>query len=130
MLKCTFNRYNPDDKDFKIEKVLNEIFMFIHFKRTQQSSQEDMVIIQKNNGDEYPYVAICGQQGYVAQKIQNKLADYPNATLVVLAETPNAIVHYNWLRERGCIIANADRVRHFRLGEHYMHLQLMALQEV
>ena len=104
--------------------------MFIHFKRTQQSSQDGMVIIQKNNGDEYPYVAICGQQGYVAQKIQNKLADYPNAQLVVLAETPNAIVHYNWLHERGCIITNPERVRHFRLGEHYTHRQLMELQEV
>ena len=83
-----------------------------------------MAVIQKNKGDEYLYVTICGQQGYVAQKIQNKLADYPNAQLVVLAETPNAIVHYNWLRERGCIIANPDRVRHFRLGEHYTHRQL------
>ena len=89
-----------------------------------------MVVIQKNNSDEYPYVAICGQQGYVAQKIQNKLTDYPNDQLVVLDETPNAIVHYNWLRERGCIIANPDCVRHFRLGEHYTHKQLMKLQEV
>ena len=89
-----------------------------------------MVIVQKNNGDEYPYVAICGQQGYVAQKIQNKLTDYPNGQLVVLAETPNAIVHYNWLRERGCIIANPDRVRHSKLGQHYTHKQLMELQEV
>ena len=69
-----------------------------------QDTRKDngMVVIQKNNGDEYPYVAICGQQEYVTQKIQNKLADYPNGQLVVLAETPNAIVHYNWLRERGC----------------------------
>ena len=89
-----------------------------------------MVMVQKNNSDEYPYVAICGQQGNVAQKIQNKLADYPNDQLVVLAETPNAIVHYNWLRERGCIIVNPDRVRHFRLREHYTHKQLMKLQEV
>ena len=89
-----------------------------------------MAVIQKNNDAEYPYVAICGQQGYVAQKIQNKLADYPNAQLVVLAETPNAIVHYNWLREWGCIIANPERVRHFRLGAHYTHRQLMELQEV
>ena len=89
-----------------------------------------MAVIQKNNDDEYPYVAICGQQGYVAQKIQNKLADYPNAQLVVLAETLNAIVHYNWLRQRDCIIVNPDRVRHFRLGEHYTHRQLMELQEV
>ena len=53
-----------------------------------------MVMVQKNNSDEYPYVAICGQEGNVAQMIQNKLADYPNDQLVVLAETPNAIVHY------------------------------------
>ena len=32
-----------------------------------------IVVIQKNNGDEYPYIAICGQQGYLAQKIKNKL---------------------------------------------------------
>ena len=66
-----------------------------------QDTRKDngMAVIQKNNGDEYPYVAICGQQGYVAQKIQNKLADYPNGQLVVLAETPNAIVHCNWLCE-------------------------------
>ena len=88
-----------------------------------------MAVIQKNNGDEYPYVAICGQQGYIAQKIQNKLVDYPNGQLVVLAETPNSIVHYNWLRERRCVISNPDRVRHFRLGEHYTHQRLMELQE-
>ena len=30
-----------------------------------QDTRKDngMVIVQKNNGDEYPYVAICGQQG-------------------------------------------------------------------
>ena len=75
-----------------------------------------MVIIQNNNGDEYPYITICGQQGYEAQKIQNKLIDFPNGQIAVLAETPNSIVHYNWLRERGCIEVNPDRVRHFRLG--------------
>ena len=46
-----------------------------------------IVIIKKKNGDEYPYIAICGQQGYVAQKIQNKLIDFPNGQIVVLAET-------------------------------------------
>ena len=30
----------------------------------------------------------------MAQKIQNKLVNYPNSQIVVLAETPNAIVHY------------------------------------
>ena len=85
-----------------------------------------IVVIQKNNGDEYPYIAICGQQGYVAQKIKNKLIDFPNGQIVVLAETPNAICHYNWLRERGCIIVNPDRVRHFRLGT-MTHQQLLYL---
>ena len=38
-----------------------------------QDTRKDigMTVIQKNNGDEYPYVAICGQQGCVARKIQN-----------------------------------------------------------
>ena len=86
-------------------------------------------VIQKNNDDPYPYIAICGQQGYVAQKIQNKLVDYPNGQIVVLRETPNAVVHYNWLRERGCIVVNPDRARHFRLGENYSHQRLMELQD-
>ena len=45
-----------------------------------QDTRKDngMAVIQKNNDDAYSYVAICGQQRYVAQKIQNKLADYPN----------------------------------------------------
>ena len=89
-----------------------------------------MVIIEKNNGDEYPYIAICGQQGYVAQKIKNKLIDFPNGQIVVLAETGNAIVHYNYLRERGCIEVNSGRVRHFRLGRNLRHQDLLGIQEV
>ena len=99
-----------------------------HLEDTRKDN--GMAIIQKNNGDpEYPYIAICGQQGYVSQKIQHKMIDYPNAQIVVLAETPNAIVHYNWLRERGCIIPNPDCVRHFKLGENYTHQKLMELDE-
>ena len=88
-----------------------------------------MVVIQKNNGDEYQYIDICGQQGYVAQKIQNKLIDFPNGQIVVLAETGNSIVHYNWLRERGCIEVNPDRVRHFRLGRNLRHQDLLGIQD-
>ena len=73
-----------------------------------------MAIIQKNNGDyEYSYIAIYGKHSYASQKIQHKMIDYPNVQIVVLAETLNAIVHYNWLCERGCIIPNPDRVRNF-----------------
>ena len=88
---------------------------------------EGIVIIQKNNGDPYPYLAICGQQGYVAQKIQNKIVDYPNGQIVVLSETPNSVIY--WLRERGCIVVNPGRVRHFRLGENYSHQRLIELQD-
>ena len=110
----------------RVERLQERYVPYLQDTRKDSS----MAVIQKNNGDEYPYAAICGQQGYVAQKIQNKLTDYPNAQLVVLSETPKAILQYNWLRERGCIIVNQERVRHFRLGAHYAHRQLMELQEV
>ena len=69
------------------------------------------------------------QVGKVTQKIKNKLIDFPNGQIVVLAETPNAICHYNYLRERGCIEVNPDRVRHFRLGGNMTHQQLLELQD-
>ena len=72
----------------EVERLQKRYVPYLQDTRKDNS----MVIVQKNNGDEYPYVAICGQQGYVAQKTQNKLTDYPNGQLVVLAETPNAIV--------------------------------------
>ena len=81
-----------------------------------------MVVIQKNNGDEYPYLAICGQQGYVAQKIQNKLTDYPHGQtvgqrlLIIRPPTGNEGLY-------------PERVRHFKLGKDYTHQRLMELQE-
>ena len=110
----------------KVERLQERYVPYLQDTRKDNG----MVIVQKNNGDEYPYVAICGQQGYVTQKVKHKLIDYPNSNIVVLAETLNAIVQYNFLREWGCIIAKPDRVRHFRLGEQYTHKQLMKLQKV
>ena len=110
----------------KLERLQERCVPYLQDTR----KDNDMVIVQKNNGDKYGYVAICGQQGYVTQKIKHKLIDYPNSNIVVLAETPNAIVQYKFLRERDCIIANPERVRHFMLGQHYTHKQLMELQEV
>ena len=68
-----------------------------------------IAIVQKNNGDDFPYIAICGQQDYVSQKIRNKLTGFPAGQLVVLGETENSIIHYNWLRERGCIEVNPKK---------------------
>lgn len=36
-----------------------------------------VVVIQKDNGDAYPYLAICDQQDYAVQKIRNKLQITP-----------------------------------------------------
>ena len=58
----------------------------LHLKDPRKDNGK--VVIQKNNGAPYPYLAVCGQQGYVAQKIRNKLVDYPNGQIVVLTETP------------------------------------------
>ena len=66
----------------EVERLQERYVLYLQDTRKDNS----MAVIQKNNGDEYPYVAICG--------------------------------------------ANPDRVRHFRLGEHYTHHQLMELQEV
>ena len=54
---------------------------------------------------------------------------FPNSQIVVLAETPNAICHYNYLRERGCIEVNPERVRHFRLGRNLRHQDLLGIQD-
>ena len=89
-----------------------------------------MAIIQKNNGDpDYPSIAICGKQYYVSQKFQHKMIDYPNSQRVVLAETSNAIVHYNWLCEQGYVIPNPDCARYFKLKTIYTHQKLMELDE-
>ena len=88
-----------------------------------------MVFIKKNNNDEYNYVEICGQQDDVAKKIRHKLLDFQNGEIVVRAETPNSIIHYNWLEQHGLIIKNPDRVRHFRLGVNTTHEQLQELRE-
>ena len=112
--------------EYKYEQLETRAVPYLEDPKKDNS----MVVIQKNNGDEYQYIAICGQQGYVAQKIQNKLIDFQNGQIVVLAETPNAICHYNYLRERGCIEVNPDRVRHFRLGRNLTHQDLLGIQDI
>ena len=83
---------------------------------------DSIVVIQKNDSDEYPYLALCGTHDYVAEKIMNKLIRYPNGRIIVLCETPNAINNYNFLQEHRCIEINPERPRHFKLGRNYTHL--------
>ena len=53
------------DLEHKVERLQERYVPYLQGTRKGNG----MAMIQKNNGDEYPYVAICGQQGYVAQKI-------------------------------------------------------------
>ena len=75
-----------------------------------------MTIIQKNDDDEYPYYDICGQNIYRKYRRRDKLISYPQGGVVLDAETPNSIVHYNFLKEVGYIIPDPERPRYFRLG--------------
>ena len=88
-----------------------------------------MAIIQKNNGDEYPYYSICGQHIYRKYRKRDKMVSYPQGQVVLDCETPNAIVHYNWLKESGYIIPDPTRPRHFRLGRNMLHQELLGIQD-
>ena len=88
-----------DDLDVRDRQIIilkqEKVELQTRYVTRLEDSKKDngMAIIQKYNGDTWPYLAICGQQGYVTQKIKNKLIDYPSGKIVVLAEAPNAIVH-------------------------------------
>lgn len=80
------------------------------------------------NGAAYWTSTLCDFPGPgCGSTTARKLTDYHVVEIVILAETPNAIVHYNWLRERGFIEINPDRSRHFRLGQNYTHQRLLEL---
>ena len=88
-----------------------------------------MTVIQKNDDDEYHYYGICGQYIYRKYRKRDKLISYPHGGIGLDVETPNAIIHYNFLKEIGCIIPDPERPRHFRLGRNMTHQQLLQLQD-
>ena len=88
-----------------------------------------MTIIQKNTDDEYHYYSICGQHIYIKYMKKDKMVSYPQGQIVLDCETPNAIVHYNWLKEVGYIIPDPTRPRHFKLGRNMVHQELLGIQD-
>ena len=55
-----------------------------------------ITIIAKNDESaEYPFISICGQQGYRKQKKRVVLLKNPGSTEFTDGDTPNAIVTYN-----------------------------------
>ena len=89
-----------------------------------------MIFIRKNNGAIFENVAICGQQKYVTKKMHHKLADFPNGEIILLIETPNAIAHYNYFRQKGYINIDPDRSRHFNIRGDMLPHQLLGLEDV
>ena len=95
-----------------------------------RSKNNSMIFIRKNNGAIFENVAICGQQQYVTKKMQHKLADFPNGEIILLVETPNAIAHYNYFRQKGYINIDPDRSRHFNIRGGMLPHQLLGLEDV
>ena len=72
------SKLKQDTADLQVAVERLERHVVPHLEDARKDN--GMEIIQKNNGDpEYSYIAICGQQDYVSQKIQHKMIDYPNA---------------------------------------------------
>ena len=96
-----------------------------------ENSDKDngMTIIQKNTDDEYHYCSICGQHIYRKYRKRDKMVSYPQGQVVLDVQTPNSIVHFNFLKEVGYIIPDPERPRHFRLGGNMTHQQLLELQD-
>ena len=108
---------------------LNEILQRRAVPYLNDSDKDNgMTVIHKNDDDEFHYYGICGQHIYRKNRKRDKLVSYPHGGVVLDVETPNAIVHYNWLKEIGCIIPDPERPRHFRLGRNMTHQQLLQLQ--
>ena len=78
---------------------------------TPRSGNNSMIFNRKNNGAIFENVAILGQQQYVTKKMQHKLADFPDGDIILIIETPNAIAHYNYFRQKGYINIDPDRSR-------------------
>ena len=54
------------------------------------------------------------------------MVSYPKCQIVLDAETPNSIIHYNYLKEVGYIVPDPKRPRHFKLGSN---MELLSIQD-
>ena len=57
------------------------------------------------------------------------MVSYPQGQIVLDCETPNSIVHYNYLKEVGYIIPDPKRPRHFKLSMNMVHQDLLGIQD-
>ena len=77
---------------------------------------DGITIIAKNDESaEYPFISICGQQGYRKQEKRVVLLKNPGSTEFTDGDTPNAIVTYNMWREHRLIETSPQKPRDFKL---------------
>ena len=110
-------------------KVIMHEMSFFDGELENSDKDNGITIIQKNTDDEYHYYSICGQHIYRKYKKRDKMVSYPQGQVVLDVQTPNSIVHFNFLKEVGYIIPDPERPRHFRLGGNMTHQQLLDLQD-
>ena len=61
--------------------------------------------------------------------IYKMLNEHYRKKVLDMKELVENFIYYNWLRDQGRIVANPDKVRHFRVGENYSNQRLIELQD-
>ena len=118
-----------DNENIACESCGKVIMREMSWKLENSDKDNGMTIIQKTTDDEYHYYSICGQHIYRKYRKRDKMVSYPQGQVVLDVQTPNSIVHFNFLKEVGYIIPDPERPRHFRLGGNMTHQQLLELQD-
>ena len=94
---------------------------------SNEDKNNGISILTKNNEEaEYLYKSIWGQRGYRRHKARVLLARNEVSTLFADEDTPNAIAMYNFWQKHRLIVADPNRLRHFRL-DMITQEQLLAL---
>ena len=88
---------------------------YVDYLSDEDKNNGISIITKNNEEEEYPYISICGQDGYRGHKVRVLLTRNQDSTLFAEGNTPNAIVTYNFWREHRLIIVDPNRRRHLRL---------------
>ena len=83
-------------------------------------------ITSKNNEEKYPYISISGPSCYKKHKARVLLIRNQGSALFANGDIPNAIITFNFWREHGLIMVDADMSRRFML-DMINHEQLLVL---
>ena len=88
---------------------------YVRYLSDEDKNNGISIIAKNNEEEEYPYISICGQHGYIRHKVRMLLTRNQGSILFADGDTPNAIVMYNFWREHRLIVVDPNRPRDFRL---------------